>query len=143
MKEYLAASRWARWIQMAVIALVVLVGGGIGAWLWKEGLTLEDALLTAQSQVMSIHIAPQSETIAGGMFQQGDTHKKGGAREQPTRNVMIKRFEMGKFEVTFEEYKRFAIATKRLPLPHDQDWDGAGGRSSTSRGTTRRPMPSG
>lgn len=129
MKDYLNASRRARWIQMGVIAVMVFVVGGTGGWLWKEGLTLEDALLTAQSQVMSIHIAPKMETISGGMFQQGDTHKKGDASEQPTRNVTIKRFEMGKFEVTFEEYKRFAIATKRLPLPHDQGW-----------GRSRRPV---
>lgn len=120
-KEYLAASRRARWIQTAVIAVVVLVVGGTGAWLWKEGLSLEDALLTAQSQVRSIHIEPRMETIRGGPFQQGDTHGKGGAKEQPVRKVTITQFAMGKYEVTFEEYKRFAIATKRFPLPHDED----------------------
>jgi formylglycine-generating enzyme required for sulfatase activity len=71
---------------------------------------------------MSIHIAPQMETIPGGTFQQGDTPGKGGIAEQPVRKMTIKPFAMGKFEDTFEEYKRFAIATKRLPLPHDQDW---------------------
>lgn len=121
-KAYLGASRRARWIQTGVIAVVVLVAGGTGAWLWKEGLTLEDALLTAQSQVMSIHIAPQMVTIAGGTFQQGDTHGTGGRDEQPVRKVTITQFAMGKYEVTFEEYKRFAIATKRLPLPHDEGW---------------------
>jgi hypothetical protein len=40
-KEYLHASRRARRIQTAVIAVVVLAVGGTGAWLWKEGLTLE------------------------------------------------------------------------------------------------------
>jgi formylglycine-generating enzyme required for sulfatase activity len=35
--------------------------------------------------------------------------------------VTIKPFSMAKYEVTFDQYKRFAIATKR-PLPHDQDW---------------------
>ena len=121
-KEYLGASRRARWIQTALVVVVIFLVGGIGAWLWKEGLTVEDAWLTVQSKFMSIDIAPQMETIAGGTFQRGDTHKKGDASEQPTRNVTIKPFAMGKFEVTFEEYKRFAIATKRLPLPHDEDW---------------------
>jgi formylglycine-generating enzyme required for sulfatase activity len=122
MKEYLAASRRARWIEAALVGGLALLIGGTGVWLWKEGLTLEDALLTAQSQFMSIHITPQLETIPGGTFEQGDTHDRGNETEQPVRKVSIKPFAMGKFEVTFEEYKRFAIATKRLPLPHDEDW---------------------
>jgi formylglycine-generating enzyme required for sulfatase activity len=39
-------------------------------------------------------------------------------REQPVHEVSIKPFAMGKFEVTFEEYDRFAIDTNR-PLPSD------------------------
>ena len=123
-KEYLAASRLARWIQKTVVAVVVLVVVGAGAWLWKEGLSLEDALLTARSRsgVWSIHIEPQLVEIPAGTFQQGDTHEQGITNQQPVREVRITQFAMGKYEITFDEYKRFAIATKQLPLPYDMDW---------------------
>jgi len=39
----------------------------------------------------------------------------------PVRDVEIKAFHIGKYEVTFEEYDRFAIATGR-PLPWDNGW---------------------
>jgi formylglycine-generating enzyme required for sulfatase activity len=36
--------------------------------------------------------------------------------------VAIKGFAIGKFEVTFDEYDRFALAKDRLPLPIDEGW---------------------
>lgn len=59
--------------------------------------------------------------LSGGTFQQGDTHGGGQKDESPVREVTVKSFAMGKFEVTFDEYDRFALATGRL-LPGDQGW---------------------
>ncbi len=125
MKEYLRASRRARWLQMGVIGMVIVSLGGIGTWLWKEGqqgLTVEQAILRVASKMTSIHVVPDMQPVAGGTFRQGDTHGRGSAGEKPVHEVTIKPFAIGKFEVTFDEYDRFALATERLPLPHDQGW---------------------
>jgi formylglycine-generating enzyme required for sulfatase activity len=59
--------------------------------------------------------------ISGGSFQQGDVERLGELWRNPVHPVTVKPFAMGKYEVTFEEYDRFAIATGR-PLPGDQGW---------------------
>ena len=41
--------------------------------------------------------------------------------ERPVHDVQIKRFALGKYEVTFDEYDRFAVATGR-GIPVDQGW---------------------
>ena len=66
----------------------------------------------------SIHLKPEMQPMAAGSFWQGEKGKTG---EQPVRKVTVKAFAIGKFEVTFEEYDRFAIAKER-PLPPDQGW---------------------
>lgn len=108
-------------VAAATVGLVLLLVGGPFAWMSKEGLTPEDAVLTAQSHFMSIAIVPEVQRIESGTFLQGDSHGLGIKDEQPLREVRIKRFAIGKHEVTFDEYKRFALATKR-PLPHDEYW---------------------
>ena len=41
--------------------------------------------------------------------------------EGPTREVSIGTFAMSRYEITFDDYDKFAIANKR-PLPNDQGW---------------------
>lgn len=118
MKAYLEASARARWIQAGAMGIVMLLVTGTAAWLWSTGLTVEQAVLRAQSQFMSIHIPPVMETVPAGTFRQGDSEQ---SDERPVREVTIKTFAMGKYEVTFEEYDRFAIAEGR-PFPNDQGW---------------------
>ena len=43
------------------------------------------------------------------------------SEEKPVHEVRIKPFAIGEFEVTFEEYDRYAIAQGR-PLPGDEGW---------------------
>jgi formylglycine-generating enzyme required for sulfatase activity len=118
-KAYLEASARARWIRAGAIGVVTLVVTGTAAWLWSTGLTAEQAVLRAQSQLgMSIHIAPVMETVPAGTFSQGDDSH---SEERPAHEVTLKTFAMGKYEVTFEEYDRFALAEGR-PFPHDQGW---------------------
>ena len=78
-------------------------------------------MLKVQSRFVSIHLAPDMQPVAGGTFKQGDFEELGESSKKPVRSVTIKPFAMGKYEVTFEEYDRFAIAEGR-PVPNDQSW---------------------
>jgi formylglycine-generating enzyme required for sulfatase activity len=102
-----------------VSLLLVLILGTL--WLWQKGYSVEQAALKLQSFFTSIHLAPEMQSVLGGTFRRGDIHGLGGREEQPVHQVTIKPFAIGKFEVTFEEYDRFAIATGR-PLPDDMGW---------------------
>jgi formylglycine-generating enzyme required for sulfatase activity len=66
---------------------------------------------------------PEMVVIPAGTFQMGDNfYKKGYRFELPVHTVRIpKPFAMGRYEVTFEEYDRFAAATRRK-LPGDKGW---------------------
>ena len=103
------------------LAGLVLMVVGMTIWLW--GYSYEHAILKVQSQLlyMSIHLEPEMQSVAAGNFRQGDTQGRGEADEKPIREVRVKSFAMGKFEVTFEEYDRFALATGRR-VPEDQGW---------------------
>ena len=125
MKDYLSASRQAYWFFNGMIALVLLLIGGMN-WLWHMGYDVNQAKLKVQSLVMSIHREPEMVQVEGGTFQMGDAENLGDKWRIPEHSVKIKSFRLGKFEVTFDEYDRFAIA-KGLPLPNDQDW-GRGSR---------------
>jgi formylglycine-generating enzyme required for sulfatase activity len=90
-------------------------------WLWQKGYSLDQASLKVQSLFVSIHVPPLMVEIPGGSFQQGDVEKLGESWRNPVRSVTIKPFKLAQYEVTFEEYDRFAIAEGK-PLPADQDW---------------------
>jgi formylglycine-generating enzyme required for sulfatase activity len=69
---------------------------------------------------------PSMVWIAGGRFKMGDVQGGGYSDEQPVHDVSVGRFAMGRFEVTFAEYDKFAEATGRNK-PSDQGW-GRGNR---------------
>ena len=94
---------------------------GTTAWLWQKGYNLDHAALKIQSLFFSIHVPPQMVEIPGGTFQMGDVEKLGGKWRNPAHSVTIKRFKLGQYEVTFDEYDRFVIATGRR-LPEDSGW---------------------
>lgn len=58
--------------------------------------------------------------IPAGEFQMGslDTDKEATALEKPQHTVKVQAFKIGRHEVTFAEYERFAKATNK-PLPSD------------------------
>jgi formylglycine-generating enzyme required for sulfatase activity len=120
MKDYLSASRRAHWLFNGAVAVVLLVVA-MTTWLWQKGYSVDQAGLKLQSFVVSIHVVPEMQTVSGGTFRQGNIHGRGGPEEQPVHEVTIKSFALGKFEVTFEEYDRYAIAMGRS-LPVDQGW---------------------
>lgn len=100
--------------------MVLFLLGGI-TWLWQKGYNLEQASLKVQSLVVSIHVPPEMVPIPGGTFQQGDVEGLGESWRNPVRGVTVPPFDMGKHEVTFHEYDRFAIATGN-EIPSDQGW---------------------
>ena len=62
---------------------------------------------------------PDMIDIPAGSFQMGSN--EGDRDEKPVHTVSLKAFRMGRTEVTFEEYDRFATATGRT-LPGDEGW---------------------
>lgn len=120
-KDYLLAScRACRCLHGSMGLVIFFIVGT--TWLWQEGFTLDQAILKAKSAFVTIHVEPDElATIPGGTFQHGDLHDFGEGSEQPAHEVTIKPFAMAKYQVTFEEYDRFALATGR-PLPSDEGW---------------------
>jgi len=65
---------------------------------------------------------PEMVVIPAGSFQMGDLTGDGGSEEKPVHTVTFaKLFAMGKYEVAFEDYDKFASATSRQLLS-DEGW---------------------
>jgi formylglycine-generating enzyme required for sulfatase activity len=71
-------------------------------------------------------LGPEMVWIPAGEFRMGDIQGGGDDDEKPVHSVSIKRFAMGRYEVTFAEYDKFAEATGR-EKPDDENW-GRGNR---------------
>ncbi len=70
---------------------------------------------------------PEMVVLPTGRFRMGDLSGEGSNDEKPVRRVTLSRpIAMGKYEVTFTEYDRFARATGR-DRPDDEGW-GRGNR---------------
>ena len=69
---------------------------------------------------------PEMVWIPAGSFRMGDIQGGGDSDEKPVHRVSVGKFAMGKFEVTFAEYDKFAQATGRKK-PNDRGW-GRGNR---------------
>ncbi len=83
------------------------------------GSTFRDTLKDGSS-------GPEMVMIPAGTFRMGDIQGGGRDNEQPVHSVSVGQFAMGKFEVTFAEYDKFADATGR-EKPSDGGW-GRGNR---------------
>jgi len=71
-------------------------------------------------------LGPVMIVIPAGRFWMGDIQGGGDDNEQPVHEVSIESFAIGRYEVTFAEYDRFAEATDRVK-PNDEGW-GRGNR---------------
>jgi formylglycine-generating enzyme required for sulfatase activity len=69
---------------------------------------------------------PEMVWIPAGSVRMGDIQGGGDRDEKPVHEVKIARFAIGSYEVTFAEYDRFAIATRRNK-PEDEGY-GRGNR---------------
>ena len=64
---------------------------------------------------------PAMASIRAGKFNMGQRHDQLATDERPLHSVQLKSFSIGKYEVTFDEFQRFARATGRK-MPSDQGW---------------------
>ncbi len=71
-------------------------------------------------------LGPEMVRIPAGRFRMGDIQGGGDRDEKPVHRVSVSEFAMGKYEVTFAEYDKFAQATGRKK-PDDKGW-GRGNR---------------
>ncbi|MEK8016329.1 MAG: formylglycine-generating enzyme family protein, partial [Candidatus Parabeggiatoa sp.] len=69
---------------------------------------------------------PEMVVIPAGTFRMGDIQGGGKTNEKPVHEVSIKSFAMGRYEITFAEYDKFAEATA-IKKPDDGGW-GRGNR---------------
>ncbi|UCD77468.1 MAG: SUMF1/EgtB/PvdO family nonheme iron enzyme [Desulfobacterales bacterium] len=128
--RFLKASRRRRGILWGTAglatALVLALAGGT-VLLYAKGLTIKHGTSMLLAAVGLYHISdPTMVEIPTGEFWMGskDDDSEARANEKPSHVVVIsKPFGIGKYEVTFEEYDRFAYATKR-PLPSDAENQG-------------------
>ena len=106
------------------VALVLAVGVG-AVWLYANGLTMKHGTAMLLDGVGLYHpTEPEMIVIPAGEFwmESGDDEQEADASEKPRHRVTIpKSFELGKYEVTFNEYDQFAYATGQQ-LPADQGW---------------------
>jgi len=67
-------------------------------------------------------LGPKMVWMPTGQFRMGDLTGKGEEDERPAHTVKITQaFAIGQYEVTFDEYDKFALATQR-ELPDDKGW---------------------
>jgi formylglycine-generating enzyme required for sulfatase activity len=103
---------WRRSNTWAVAAFLLLIGisaTSLVAWqYWDE--TVDGSLSITE---------PAMVDISEGSFQMGGSD--GEIDEKPAHRVALKAFRMGRYEVTFDEYDQFAIATGRRLL-EDEGW---------------------
>ncbi len=103
-----------------------------------EGASSQEVSATPQSQsqvtpgevfrdrLQDGSLGPEMVWIPAGTFRMGDIQGGGHSDEQPVHEVSVSRFAMGRYEVTFAEYDKFAEATGR-EKPYDWGW-GRGNR---------------
>jgi len=75
----------------------------------------------AQESTTQSIVTPDMVIMPAGCFEMGSPSGEGYDHERPQHNVCVKRYEIGKYEVTFEEYDRFAEAVGRIKSD-DHGW---------------------
>ncbi|MBX3331145.1 MAG: SUMF1/EgtB/PvdO family nonheme iron enzyme [Nitrospira sp.] len=114
------ATRRQWYLNLALLLLVL--GMGMVGWLWKAGVNVQYAASIVLVRLHLVSVAePEMVTIPGVSYQQGDIRGLPSEDEQPARQVTIKPFAMGKYEVTFAEYDRYVELTGGKQ-PGDRGW---------------------
>ena len=108
---------------IAASVIVIASAGALLGWLnskeYPPGMAFKG--LFAQLGIWPV-VSPEMVQIPAGEFRMGDLSGEGQTDEQPVRTVLFSTpFEIGKYEVTFDEYDLFAAATGR-DKPNDEGW---------------------
>ena len=97
-----------------------------GPWLlYSEGKKERDSISTLiydNGRIAPVPLESEMAVIPAGQYRMGSS--RGAYRpdeEQPVHEVQVESFELGKYEVTFEEYDRFTAATGRERVD-DEGW---------------------
>ncbi len=99
-----------------MVALLLVIGGG---YLYLQQ---KAERFPAGKVFRDCEDCPEMVVIPAGRFRMGDLNGGGRAEEKPVHAVRIaKRFAMGRYEVTFAEYDRYAQATGK-EKPDDKGW---------------------
>ena len=64
---------------------------------------------------------PEMLTLPAGSFMMGNLPHSTHSDERPQFKVKLKSFSIGQYEITFNEYRKFARATDRK-VPNHNDW---------------------
>lgn len=119
--EYLRASRGRRGLARLAwaLALAVVAIAGSSSYLYLErGLDLHSQLAWLALEV-GIVLEPDMVTLEAGSFRMGCLERGGCWKDElPVKEVALKPFALGRYEVTFAEYAQFALATG-LEMPAD------------------------
>lgn len=116
-----------RWLAVAIGGLLLVIVGGPLAWLERQGVTVKYASSIVMARLHLVSVGePELVKISGGSYQQGDrfglgSQEQGYDVEQPVRQVTIRSFGIGKYEVTFQEYDRYVELTGGR-VPSDLQW---------------------
>ncbi len=129
-QSFLGAARRRQRLWSGLLALVVLVVGilGVDIWLGNQKANWNGLRIWTMAR-FGFYDGPMMVPIPGGTFQMGssDCAADNAAEEYkfecPRRRVEIKSFEIGQYEVTFDEYSAFVLGTDVEKIPHDEDWD--------------------
>jgi formylglycine-generating enzyme required for sulfatase activity len=121
--------QWRSWIGRGVRIVAFATGLTIlvlGAWAlarWGLDELTASATVTRDSSLCEAvpGFGPEMIHVEGATFQMGAAAGSADSVQQPAHTVTVKPFAVGTCEVTFEEYDRFAQATKRS-LPEDYGW---------------------
>ena len=98
-----------------------------GTWLLyskgKKDNSLTSKLIYDSGSIAPVPLKPEMAVIPAGEYRRGCRLDCGGFLDtaKPVRKVRVESFELGKTEVTFEEYDRFTAATGRNPAG-DRGW---------------------
>ena len=128
---YVEGKKHGRWVKRDDDGQIVEQGSYVedkrdGTWTLDPGgenersVTYDRSSTDDRSQVDPIR--PEMVEIPGGSFRMGCVSGRDcDDDEQPVHEVRVEAFELGKYEVTFEEYDRFTAATGREAAA-DHDW---------------------
>ena len=73
------------------------------------------------SIIRNFDFEPKMVFVQGGTFEMGGSDKDATSYEKPVHTVRVNNFNIGKYEVTFNEYDKFCDATNR-EKPADEGW---------------------
>jgi len=118
--QYLRASLCGVWLRRALYA-TALVSAIFYLWIYREGMSLRMGTYRLLAHTGIYYLQPEMVVMREGTFRMGDLQGDDPTHERPVHDVTIRRFALGKYEVTFDEYELFARLTNRT-LPSDEAW---------------------